>query len=87
MRSRIARAIAVVALTLAIAWVLGHIRWPEPVGLAVSDLSGRLGGLGIEATEDLFMILCFGIAFGMALAIVMLLGRRRRSAGPTGIRN
>ena len=86
-RGRIARGAAIAALTLAIAWVLGRIHWPESVGLAVSALSGRLGGLGIEDTEDLFMILCFVVAFCAAVAIVTLFGRRRGTVQPTEIRN
>jgi hypothetical protein len=87
MRRRIGRGFAVIVLTLAIAWVLGHVHWPERVGLTISALSGRLGGRGIEDTEDLFLVLSFVVAFGAALAIVTLVGRRRATIRTTGIRN
>jgi DNA-binding transcriptional regulator of glucitol operon len=70
--------VAVVVLTWVFAWLLGHIHWPDQVGIAVSHLSGMMGGIGIEDTEDLFLILILIIAFLLALAMVMAIGRWTR---------
>jgi hypothetical protein len=67
----------VAALTLLLSWLLGHIRWPEPVGLAMIRLSAALGGQGIEDTEDLFLLLSVALSFAVAVAVVMLAERRQ----------
>lgn len=77
MRRWVVRALAVLVLTMMLAWVLGHVRWPESVGLATSHLSGVLGGEGIEDTEDLFMLLCFAFSLIAATTVVVLVDRRR----------
>ena len=76
MRRRIAQGAAVLGLTLVIAWMLGHVHWPEAVGLAMVRASDMVGGRGIEDTEDLFMLVCFAVALVVAVAIVAAVSRR-----------
>jgi len=76
MRRRIAQGAAVLGLTLVIAWILGHVHWPEAVGLAMVRASDMVGGRGIEDTEDLFMLVCFAVALIVAVAIVAAVSRR-----------
>jgi len=76
MRRRIAQGAAVLGLTLVIAWMLGHVHWPEAVGLAMVRASDMIGGRGIEDTEDLFMLVCFAVALIVASAIVAAVSRR-----------
>ena len=68
MRRRIAQGAAVLGLTLVIAWILGHVHWPEAVGLAMVRASDMVGGRGIEDTEDLFMLVCFAVAIVAAVS-------------------
>ena len=76
MRRRIAQGAAVLGLTLVIAWMLGHVHWPEAVGLAMVRASDMIGGRGIEDTENLFMLVCFAVALIVAVAIVAAVSRR-----------
>ena len=76
MRRRIAQGAAVLGLTLVIAWMLGHVHWPEAVGLAMVRASDMVGGRGIEDTEDLFMLVCFAVSLIVALVIVASVSRR-----------
>ncbi len=74
MRSTLS-AIAVLAITIVLWMMFGRIHWPENVGLAVSRLSGALGGIGIEDTENLFMLLSF--LFALAIAVLAVAIARR----------
>lgn len=70
------RGASVVVSTLVLAWCFGHARWPEPVGLAMSNLSAAIGGRGIEDTEDLFMLRAFLVSLIIAIVVVTVVSRR-----------